>query len=82
MRRLIRGLAIKNTTLVGKRMGFAAAFCLVHADESRKVVRVNIVEGALKRKLIHALPYSPTRWEFRLSDKGRQIVEALQENER
>ena len=79
MLRLIRGMAIKNTKLIGQRMAFAALYCLARGEESREVVRANTVAGALKRKLIHALPYSPQRWEFRLSDKGRRIVEALRD---
>ena len=74
MMRLMKAMA-DGAELRAQQRGLLSKGYLVRPDGTREVVRLNTIEGALRRKLINALPYSPEQWGFRLSKKAKAILD-------
>ena len=80
MMRLMKAMA-DGAQLRALQRGLFSKGYLVQSDDTREAVRLNTIEGALKRKLINAVPFSHEEWGFRLSKKGKAILDGAKESE-
>ena len=74
MMRVMKAIAEGAELRVRERKLFSWGY-LVLPNDTREAVRMNIIEGALKRRLVNAFPCSHEEWGCRLSKKGRAILE-------